>query len=176
MKGLVEYKIPYQGIKDGKHYYSFEIDRSFFEFFENPDGVEDATLTVEVELDKSATMLVLDFKFNGNLSIACDRCCDPVELLIEGKERLIVKFNDESMADISDDIIVLRVGEDQLDLSEIIFEYVTLKTPRFITHNIADCNPEVIKKINELSVIEQHNENQVDPRWANLDSLKNKFK
>ncbi len=178
MKGLVEYKIPYQGIKDGKHYYSYEIDRSFFDVFENPDGVEQAALEVAVELDKSATMLVLDFTFNGNISVPCDRCNDPVSFPLEGqKERLIVKFNDASLADASEDILVLHIGEDELDLSAIIFEYVTLLTPRFIAHPEDECNEEVIQAINSLSVEpEENEENQIDPRWADLDSLKNKFK
>ena len=84
MKQLSAYKIPYLGLKLGKHLFDFEIDDTFFEHFEHHE--EDLTnfkVFLDIELEKQSTMINIVFKFAGSVDGPCDRCGDLVELEIQ---------------------------------------------------------------------------------------------
>ena len=49
MSGL--FTIPISGLKEGQHYFDFEIDKEFFEQFEESE-VKEGKLTAVVEADK----------------------------------------------------------------------------------------------------------------------------
>ena len=95
MRVLSEYTIQFEGLKQGTHLFEFEVDNKFFEEFDCLE-FDKSAFKVEVELEKRSTMLLLNFTFNGSFSVPCDRCLDEVEIQVEGEERLIVKFGEES--------------------------------------------------------------------------------
>ena len=64
MKKVSKYMIPFRGLKDGIHFFEFNIDNSFFEklnFFD----FGDAKLDLNITLDKKSSILTLKFDFNG---------------------------------------------------------------------------------------------------------------
>lgn len=72
---MKEFIIPFFGLKEGKHEFSFVIGQAFFEAFEN-SLLDDADVTVKLELEKLSTMLILNFKAKGTTRVSCDRCGD----------------------------------------------------------------------------------------------------
>lgn len=166
MNVLKDYEIPYTGLKIGKHQFSFEVNDTFFEAFEYSE-FDRGTLKVEVEMEKHETMLVLHFNIHGSITTSCDRCMEDVDLQVDAKERLIIKFGDEPFQD-TDEIIILPPSEHKVKLAQPIFEFIELNMPQKRVHEDGKCNTEMLSKILEY----QASEEKTDPRWNALAELK----
>ena len=89
-----------------------------------------------------------------------------------GTEELIVKIGDESYEE-TDEIKVISTSEYELDLTKEVYEYIHLLLPTKLVHDeIADCNQEVIEKLNQLNT--KTESSATDPRWSALSKLKDK--
>lgn len=177
MKSLQQYNIPYSGLKLGKHNFEFEVDEAFFNEFEY-SLVKNGNLKVSLELEKQETLLILTFNIKGKINIECDVCLADYPLSIEIDERQIAKFTeDENLEDNTDEIIVLTKNVNEIDVSSLIYEYITLAVP-YISRcddegNTQWCDKEMIQKIEELSG--QNNEEKADranPQWEALKNIK----
>lgn len=167
MKALDKYKIQYASLKLGTHLYEFEVDKKFFEEFDCFEYLT-ATFSVKVELVKQSMMMLLNFEFNGSISVPCDRCLDEVEMPVEGEEKLIVKFGNEIYNE-TDDILILPEHEHEINVANNIYEFIQLNIPQKRVHQEGECNPEVISK---LEIVIDDNEKEIDPRWSGLNKLK----
>src|SRR5690554_3248040 len=135
---MEEFIIPFFGLKEGKHEFNFSIDQTFFEAFEN-SLLDDAEIEVKLKLEKTSSMLILDFKTKGETRVPCDRCGDDFNLTIKSKERIFVKFGEETF-DQTDDIIVLSPGSHEIDISHPLYELLVLGLPNKRTHKKkSDC-------------------------------------
>jgi uncharacterized metal-binding protein YceD (DUF177 family) len=172
VNNLETYIIPFSGLKAGAHQFTFRIDKSFFEHFEYSQ-VADGQVDVTVDLEKEERMLVFYFTISGTVILPCDRCNDPMELEISGKEQLVVKLGDHFEEE-SEVVVIIPEAENKVDLGPYIYEYIHLMLPIRRVHpgdteEESRCNPDVLKKLKELS--EQHNP---DPRWEALNKLRDK--
>lgn len=165
MKHLKEYQIPFLGLKVGVHEYEFTLDNAFFEAFEYSE-IAEATVNVHLSLEKQSTMLVLDFTMQGEVQLLCDRCGDPFMQDIVSKDRLIVKFGDET-GHTHDDILVLGPGENAVDVSQYLYEYAHLALPAKHVHTSEkECNQEVLAAYKKYTVDSDSRDN-----WAELKNL-----
>jgi DUF177 domain-containing protein len=167
MKALSDYNIQFVGLKEGTHFFEFEIDNTFFEEFDCNDFLK-ATFKVDLEFIKRSTMLLLNFNFNGEITVPCDRCLDKVDVQVEGEETLIVKFGNEDYNE-TDEILVIPEQENELNVAKYIYEFIELNIPQKRVHQEGFCNPDAIK---ELEKVENKSEQDIDPRWAGLNDLK----
>jgi uncharacterized metal-binding protein YceD (DUF177 family) len=163
--------IPFSSLKEGKHEFDFTIGAEFFEQYEQ-SLVEVADVSIEVDFEKKKNLLELDITFEGKVESSCDRCMDPLSIAIEGEEFLIVKFGDKE----SDDEHIMYIPESafELDFSDQVYELINLSMPAKREHeDEANCNQEMLKKLREYSAArESEDEEEIDPRWAALNKLK----
>nr|WP_121274069.1 DUF177 domain-containing protein [Pedobacter schmidteae] len=177
MKPLKQFSIPFTGLKIGKHQFDFEIDNSFFDAFEY-SLVKKGNLKAALELDKQETMLILHFHINGNIVLDCDKCLAEFEAPIEIQERQIVKFAEDELESDDLEIIVLNKKETEIDVSGLIYEFITVSVPyiKICEENGTGvkCDQEMIARLESLAVGSQQEEEQQndDPRWAALKKLK----
>jgi uncharacterized metal-binding protein YceD (DUF177 family) len=165
---MKEYVIPIYGLKPGIHNYEFELNQSFFESFDS-ELLENPNIRVELLLEKTSNMVILNFTANGTGEVPCDRCGDTIEIKLECTDRVIVKYGEEKPIDI-DDIIVLLPNEHELDVSSRIHEMLVLNMPLKSAHeSVEDCDQDVI---NRLSGNEGNKDGNIDPRWEALRKLK----
>lgn len=170
---MKEFIIPFEGLKEGKHYYDFEIDRAFFESIED-SLILDGKVNVSLEFEKTSTMLILNFNMSGIIDTECDRCGDFLQIPVKGEQRVIVKFGEETF-DETEEILILPQHEHELNLMIPIYEMIILSLPhRKVHEDEKDCNPAVIKKLREFEKAQK--EEELDPRWAVLNKLKNEEK
>ena len=167
---MKQFKIPFKGLSLGKHLYDWDLDEKFFEANENPD-VLDCRLHLRLELDRQERMLVLQFTIQGHLEVACDRCLDPFELPVDIVEQYYIKFGEERMEE-SETVLVIPEGEYQVDIANLVFDYVSLAIPiRKVHPEDADgrptCDPETVARLEELTPREG-----TDPRWDALKDIK----
>jgi len=176
LKSLQEYRIPFTGLKTGKHQFDFDIDERFFKEFEY-SLVKNGKLRVDMELDKQETMLLLQFEIKGEIFSNCDFCLSDFPTKVNVSERQIVKFSeDENLEDNTDEILVLGRNEHEINVSQLIYEYINLAVPLFNrcedVGNTEFCDKVVIEKLNALSSGKPAEENvNADPRWEALKKI-----
>ena len=122
---MVEYIIPIAGLGLGSHHYTFEIDDAFFNSFEYFE-INSGALNLVVDLVKESNLLDFKFRFNGYLELVCDRCLEKYNQAVKNDYRLIVQYSDK-YEEVSDEIITVPSGENNIDLSQYIFEYINCK-------------------------------------------------
>lgn len=177
MKANKDFLIPFAGLKQGKHQFDFDIDNTFFSYFDF-DEFNEVNVRVDLILEKQSTMLELHFGHSGTVNVPCDLSNENFDLPINGKLDIVVKFGEE-YNDENDEILILPHGEYQVDVSQYIYEMIVLSVPTKRVHpGIVDgtMDTEVLERLEALSpsganedVIEE--ENETDPRWDELKKL-----
>ena len=173
MKPLKEYTIQFVGLKEGTHFFDFEIGKKFFNIFEY-DEFNDTDVNIKVELEKKTTLLEFKFVASGTVNVNCDLTNEPFDQEINNSFELIVKFG-EAYNDDNEDILVLPHAEYELNIAQYIYELIVLSVPTKRIHpGVTDgtLNSEVLKKLDELSPKELNEDNEdIDPRWNTLKKL-----
>ena len=175
MKVSNEFLIPFIGLKQGKHQFDYQIDKTFFDRFEY-DEFENCTIQTAVVLDKKSTMLELQFKHKGTVYVPCDVTGEPFDLPIKGNIKLVVQFGD-AFNDENEELLILPYGEHQIDISQYIYEMIVLSVPLKRVHpGVKDgtLQSEAIKKLEKLAVkgeLEENITEETDPRWDQLKKL-----
>lgn len=190
MDKLKDYSIEFVGLKDARHEWDFDLNASFFELLEDTI-VQSGDFKCKVILDKTATLLTFTFQINGECLHACDDCLDDIVVPVHASGKLFVKFGDE-YEEQSDEIIVIKRDEYQINIAQFIYEFIVLSLPLRVVHpddenGNSTCNPEMINKLSAYLVSEvneaesdfeeefdeqgEDNEGEIDPRWASLKNL-----
>lgn len=131
MEGLTAYIIPISSLKQGIYTYEFEVDQAFFKQFEN-SLIQQAQLTIKLELEKKSALFELFFKIIGNITTPCDRCLEDMQLPIEEQQRLLIKFSETLEDDL--EVSYIPFGSQELDVSTYIYEFAHLSIPIVKTH------------------------------------------
>ena len=173
MKKASKYMIPFRGLKDGIHFFEFNIDNSFFEKLNFFDFI-DTKLDLNVTLDKKSSILILKFDFNGFVKLSCDLTTESFDYNLKTDFRLIVKFGEIEKYD-GDEILILQNGCSQIDISQYIYETIILAIPQKKIHpGVIDgsLNSEIIQKLTDLQPKKKKKlKKEIDPRWIKLKDL-----
>ena len=165
MKALKEFIIPFVGLKEGVHDFSFDIGEKFFESFDHSE-IEQGKVHANVNLERKERMLIFDFIIKGYVIIPCDRCLEDLEYRVEKNARLIIKFGHEFMEE-TEEIFIIPETESHIDISSFIYEYIILSLPIKRVHaDDETCDQITIENIN------QHVSPSEDPRWEALKELR----
>lgn len=176
MKPLKEFTIPFVGLKIASHPFEFEINRTFFEYFEYED-FNDVNILVKVDLNKKTTLMELHFEISGAVNVNCDITNEPYDQQINNEFDLVVKFGDE-YNDEDTDILILPHGAYEMNIQQYIYELIVLAVPIKRVHpgvNDGTLNSDILKKLEELSpkldLETDIKEEDIDPRWNTLKKL-----
>jgi uncharacterized metal-binding protein YceD (DUF177 family) len=176
MKKLNEYLIPFVGLKLGKHQFGYQISKTFFDHFEYEE-FESANIQVDVLLEKKSLMLELHFEHKGTVNVPCDLTGEMFDLPIEGSGKVVVQFGEEFNNE-NEELLVLPHGENEVDVSQYIYEMIALSVPLKRVHpGVKDgtLKSAALDKLNELEVTEikeeVEEEKEIDPRWDKLKQL-----
>jgi len=176
MSKTKEYLIPFIGLKTGKHHFEYQINNAFFESFDY-DEYNSSDIKINVVLEKKSTMLEVNFKHKGVVNVPCDMTNEEFDLPIKGKMKLIVRFGDVFNDD-NEELLILPLGEYQIDVSQYIYEMIVLSVPLKRIHpGVKDgsLQTEALEKLKELSIQElskeEEKEENIDPRWDKLKQL-----
>ncbi|NVK65264.1 MAG: DUF177 domain-containing protein [Flavobacteriales bacterium] len=196
-----QFIIPFVGLKQGRHEFSFDITDTFFETFEY-SIIQEGEVHVDFTLDKKDTMMVGEFQLDGVVKTPCGRCNDTMDVTIEGSFRLVYKFGTEDEEDES--IVIVYPEEFEINIKHSILEFMTVLLPSRTVHEEGECNQEMLDYLEQYMVnsieddedddfddeyddedfneledegVEDENDadmndEDVDPRWAALKNLK----
>jgi uncharacterized metal-binding protein YceD (DUF177 family) len=179
MDNLSKYEIAFKGLKEGDHQFKFELDEKFFEKFENSE-VQKGLVKCKVNLRKTSNLMILEMAVKGAVELMCHRCLDNYMQAIKSKNKLFVKFGAEA-EEMSDDLIVLTLTDDNINVAQYLYELVILSLPLKHVHPLdhngdSTCNSEMEEKlknylVTEDQIIKKKNEPEVDERWNELKKL-----
>jgi uncharacterized metal-binding protein YceD (DUF177 family) len=174
MNNLKAYLIPFIGLKIGKHQFDYQVDNTFFAHFDY-DEFKDASVKVNIILEKKSTLLELEIKHKGTVNVPCDVSGEEFDLAIKGNLKLVVKFGD-AFNDENEELLIIPHGEFQINVAQYIYESIVLSVPlRRIHPGVKDGSlTEVIEKLEALAPKENkesEQKNEIDPRWENLKKL-----
>ena len=169
------YDIAFEGLKDGFHHFDYKIGKEFFELFDYSE-LKEGDLNTSLELEKKINMMILNFEIKGWVAVACDRCAAEMQQQIAVQEKLVVKLHGAEDSG-NDDLITVPESADKINVAHNIYEYIVLALPQRKVHpddekGISTCDPEAIKKLEEIRVENKKEKN--DPRWDALKNIANK--
>lgn len=157
--GKSQYVIQFGGLPMGEHQFEFEITQKFFEQF-NDSEITKANIDVKVTLIKQNSLMQLLFDFEGTVNVSCDRCLVDYDCPISGQEKLIIKHGNTD--ETNDEMLVLKEGYEEADISQFLFEYIELAIPsRKVPCEDEEydidvaCDEETLKKFEELKIEEE---------------------
>jgi uncharacterized metal-binding protein YceD (DUF177 family) len=168
-----KYNIEFKGLGEGLHDFEFKVDDTFFLHFEE-SLVERGDVVIRLELEKRSAFIKVHLKIKGWLELTCDRCLDHYRQKIKNETELFVKFGEKEF-DEAENVIWVLPEEHQINLAQIIYEYVSLSIPLRHVHpknanGKRKCNQEMIEKLKEYTHFDNE-KTPVDPRWNALKNL-----
>lgn len=177
MKSLIPFSIPVSGLRDGTHGFNFEVDAAFFAAFsESP--VQQGALQVHLDFDKRPGMFVLEFDISGRVVTPCDRCLETIQLPIEGRHRLLVKFSDEERPDEAD-VVYVSPELEKLNVAQYVYEFIILSLPMVKVYDCendedAVCNEDMLSYLEEDADSGSETIEEANPIWDELKKKLNK--
>ena len=171
MNNLKQFDIQFSGLKNGKHNFNFNVDRSLLDYY-NYKEVNDCDVQIVVEVDKSDTMLEFSIVSKGIVVVPCDISNELYEQEIEGNLEFIVKFGKE-YNDERDDLIILPFNSYVINIAQQIYENIVLNIP------LKKIHPDILtgkRKNKNTEYIINFGQNkkekkEYDPRWEALKKL-----
>jgi uncharacterized metal-binding protein YceD (DUF177 family) len=177
VNALADYGIPIYGLDTRRYNYTFTSDDSFFAALDQT-LIRRGHLTTHVTLDKSETMIRLDFHIVGTVGQTCDRSLDEYDEPVDVQQMLLLKFADHN-EELTDEIELIERNTPVVNVARYIFEYAGLSLPMKKLHPRfrADEDPdddstgEIIYRSDPDESIGETGQPPVDPRWAALRKL-----
>jgi uncharacterized metal-binding protein YceD (DUF177 family) len=170
-----QYQIPFVGLKQGLHRFTFEVNDEFFANFEGAT-INGSDIKVDIDFDKKSDFFILKFYISGIMNADCDRCALVYQQEILDEFTIYVKFDDRNL-DIEsedEDVLFISRADTHLDVAQLIYDFVNLSVPMQLIcaknrNTDESCNPELSKF---LTTETENKEEEIDQRWSALKKLK----
>lgn len=171
MSASKEYIIQFAGLSPGEHLFELDVKDKFFENLDYSE-IKQGNLLVKLNLLKQSSMMVLIFNISGTVKVNCDSCAAEFDMPISGNYKLTVKVGGDVDDNEDDDIITVAANEHKLDLTQYLYEYITLSLPIKREHaDEATCDKEILNRLDDF-LIDEEKEEKIDPRWDGLKNIK----
>lgn len=173
MDKLRNYDVSFSGLKNGKHEFKFEIDKTFFQLFDTEQEFTNPRIEVDVLLDKHTTFLEFEIKIKGLVELVCDITNEDFDYPIENEIRILVNFGEE-YDDSNEDVITIPTAEHAFNVAHLIYENVMLSIPmKKISPNVSDEDIKILDQFSPKDIEEaEEEEHESDPRWEALRKLR----
>jgi len=173
MDKLRNYDVSFSGLKNGRHEFKFEIDKTFFQLFDTEQEFTNPRIEVNVSLDKHTTFLEFEIKIKGLVELVCDITNENFDYPIENEIKILVNFGEE-YDDSNEDVITIPTGEHAFNVAHLIYENVMLSIPmKKISPNVSDEDLKILDQFSPKDIeVAEEEEHESDPRWDALKKLR----
>jgi uncharacterized metal-binding protein YceD (DUF177 family) len=175
LKALHKYNIGIAHLENKTISFNLDGGAAFFEHFE-VESIKNGSFTANIQIDKSETMLNINFDITGVLQLVCDRSLEEFDFPFATSESIILKFGDHD-EELASGIRILNRTTQQINVAQDIYELISLTVPmkklhpRFLTEEYNDSEGFVVYSTLKEDKKEAE-EIIIDPRWAALTKLK----
>ena len=169
--GLSDYSVNILGLSQKTHSFKFELGNAFFKKY-GTEVVSEGQFEAKVKLDKRETLIEADFEIEGKASLICDRSLEAFDHSMKINRKVIFKFG-EKLEEVSDEVVIIPADLDQLDVGQLIYEFIVLEVPiKKIHPRFQDEEEEEQNEEGKLIYQSDKSEDEIDPRWEQLKKLK----
>lgn len=172
-KGLREFQIDLFRLGNKEHEFEFKISDSLFTS-KSYSLIEKGSGSCKLILQKSETMMNLDFQIEVEVELICDRSLEPFIHPISLEEQLIIKFGEDDYI-LSEDVMVIKKDTPSINIGDFIYEFIAVAIPMKKLHpKFQDEDPEEedATLIYSSSDETEEADEVSDPRWEALKKLK----
>ena len=127
------YIIDLRRLPIGTHQFDIQLDDAFFESLEKSEILR-GDVACKATLNLREEDYQLNIAVRGTVFVVCDRCLDPMPLEIEDEQEI---FSDDEELDNRESRI------DNLDLSWLVYEIVSINIPIVHSHQAGECNKQM---------------------------------
>lgn len=166
MDKVYGYKVDLKSMIEDAVSHRWVLSDDFFSAVHGPE-IEKGQVEVALRVKRTSEAFELDFQFEGQVEVECDRCLEPMLLPVHGECSLSARLGEEDEDD--GDLITVAENPGVLDLSWYLYEMVALAIPMRHVHPEGQCDAAIVEKLSGAG-----KEKPVDPRWAALEQLKTK--
>ncbi len=165
------FEIPFVGLKLGTHEFEFDVNDTFFASLPY-SLIEKGSIKVWLDLEKKETMLIANFECFGHVEQICSRCNESALVEIDSDLAVIYKFGHEEEETNDDNLLIVNYDAYELDVSQQVYEMISLALPIRPMHEEGECDEEMVKLIEKYQIKEEKkDEDDIDPRWSVLKGL-----
>jgi uncharacterized metal-binding protein YceD (DUF177 family) len=175
---------------EGKYEIDFEIEKEFFQHFEDNELLDEGILTVRVLMDKGANLIEMNFLITGKVKLTCDRSLEEYFEHLEITERILFKYG-EVEEEVNEEVYIITRDTSKINVAQFIYEFILLGLPAKKIHpdhrtefdeedfeaegTYAYIGGDYDNASEEESSADQDQKKEIaDPRWELLKKLKNK--
>lgn len=137
-----QYSVAYKGLKNSSFDFDFEVDDALFAAYESRD-IRGGKCQVKATMLKSEQQLDFDFVITGEVICECDRCLEDCAIPIDYEGHLIVRLSEQE-GEYDGEVMWLNPQENEIDLTQYIYESIVLSLPYQRVHPEGECNPEML--------------------------------
>lgn len=168
--------IPLNGWAASKQEFLFKAGVEFFQAFENEE-IKEADINVVCRGCKRGTDILLDLDISGSVTVVCDRCLENLTLPVETDADLILRTREggEESAD-GREVLVHEPSEKEVDLGQVVYDYVCLSLPMQRVHPEGGCNPDVVRFLSRETAAPASSTSTPEPGNNPFSVLKGLFK
>ncbi len=167
-----QFIIRLNGLPVGSHQYEFEVTDSFFETRDYSE-IQGGKFDVKLVLLKQNSLIQFNFTIEGVANVSCDRCTKPYQVEVSAQEEMFLKFGNPDEESL-ENVLVLPHGENELDISQPLYELISLALPyRKVPceeDETFECDEATLKKLNEIST-DSPEQNPGESIWDKLKGL-----
>ena len=146
------YSIGYKSLSNSVFDYDFVVDNDLFAAYESRE-VLGGKCDVKVVLKKTDSQLDVDVTIEGSVVCECDRCLEPCDIDIDYEGHLIVRLSTEE-GEYDGEVMWLNPAEENLDLTQYIYESIILSLPYQRVHTEGECNPDMMARFAQVTAAE----------------------
>ncbi len=125
------YIIDLKRLPVGTHTFDITLDDAFFKSLEKTE-ILSGTVDCQATLNLREEDYRLNIAVRGTVFVVCDRCLDPMPLEINANDEMIDSLNDAA-----------ELPNDELDLSWLAYEIVSINIPIVHSHQAGECNKQM---------------------------------
>ncbi|MFI3321967.1 MAG: DUF177 domain-containing protein [Rikenellaceae bacterium] len=157
MKERGKYSIAFQGLSIGVHQFEFECDSEFLN--RHSEGMyPKGDCKIEIELEKGANLITINYSITGEVEVECDRCLDRFMMDVDYDGSIFIKFSQEidepafdGNPDGESDILWMNPADNYIDLAQYIYESIILALPARRVHGedengVSLCDPSMLER------------------------------
>ncbi len=125
------YIIDLKRLPVGTHTFDITLDDAFFKSLEKSE-ILSGTVDCQATLNLREEDYRLNIAVRGTVFVVCDRCLDPMPLEINANDEMVDSLNDAA-----------ELPNDELDLSWLAYEIVSINIPIVHSHQAGECNKQM---------------------------------
>ena len=118
----------------GTHQFDLQLDNEFFASVEKSE-ILSGNIDAHAELNLRKEDYSLTISVHGIVQVVCDRCLDPMTLEIDDEQEIFSEDEETNVEKLT--------ANDQLDLSWLAYEIVSINIPLVHSHQAGECNKQM---------------------------------